>query len=75
MGIPRGLFHGEEADISGDMGGDALHVTDDAVAFVGLPFKEVEGILDAGAADALELGAEERLVLGLRCVIRKHHEH
>lgn len=75
MGVPCGAFHGEEADISGNSGGDALHEADDAVALVGFAFEDVEGVLDAGAAEAAEFGAEEVLVLRVGHIIGKHHEH
>lgn len=52
-----------------------MHVADDAVAFVGFAFEDVEGVLDAESAESTEFRAEEGLVLGIGNVIGKHHEH
>lgn len=76
LAVPRRTFHGDEPDIAlRHLSGHASHVADDAINFVILSLKEVETVLYADSSQCFEFLAEQRLVLGLRYIIGKHHEH
>src|SRR5208283_5823117 len=64
--VPSGLLHREKADVAGDAFGHALHVTDDALTFMRLAVEQINAVLDARAADTLELLAEKILMPLLR---------
>ena len=51
------------------------HIADDPLALVILPLEDIDAVLHTASPESFKLHSQEILVLLLRDIIGKHHEH